>query len=72
MRGKRNDLESARNALIKALELQGVPSEAYFWRGEADGGRRTPEAAAAFKTYLELEPNGRYADRAKKALGPLL
>lgn len=72
MRGKRNDLETARNALLKALELQGVPNEAYFWRGEADGGRRTPEAAAAFKKYLELEPKGQYAERAKKALGPLL
>jgi tetratricopeptide (TPR) repeat protein len=72
MRGKRNDLDHARNALLKAVALPGAPAEAYFWRGEADGGRRTPEAAAAFKKYLELEPNGRYADRAKKALGPLL
>jgi tetratricopeptide (TPR) repeat protein len=71
-REKRGDLDRARSVLLKALELPGAPVEAHFWLGEASGGRRTPEAAAAFKAYLDAEPNGHYADRAKRALGPML
>lgn len=71
-RGKREDLEPAKEALRRAVQLPSAPTEAFFWLGEALGGRKTPEAAAALKHYLELDPNGAYAARAKRALGPLL
>jgi predicted Zn-dependent protease len=70
-RNKRGDLEAARDALRKALQMN-PPAEAYFWLGEAVAGKITPEAAAALKHYLEIEPNGYYAARAKRSLGPLL
>jgi tetratricopeptide (TPR) repeat protein len=70
-RNKRGDLEAARDALRKALQMN-PPSEAYFWLGEAVAGKITPEAAAALKHYLEIEPNGYYAARAKRSLGPML
>jgi tetratricopeptide (TPR) repeat protein len=71
-RDKRGDLDRARAVLLEAIELPNAPAEAHFWLGEASGGRRTPEAAAAFKRYLELRPNGRYVERARTALGPML
>ncbi len=71
-RGKAGDLDRARRVLLEAIDLPGITPEAHFWLGEASGGRRTPEAAAAFKRYLELEPKGRYAERARRALGPML
>jgi colicin import membrane protein len=66
------DRDQAVVALQKALALPRPPSEAYFWLGEALGGRNTPPASEAFKRYLQLEPTGRYVERAKRALGPLL
>jgi tetratricopeptide (TPR) repeat protein len=71
-RDKRGDEERARDVLREAVRLPNPPAEAYFFLGDALGGRRTPEAAEAFKRYLELEPKGDYADRARRALGPLL
>jgi tetratricopeptide (TPR) repeat protein len=71
-RGRRSDLEVARDLLRQAVTLAGPPPEAFFWLGEALGGRITPESAAAFKRYLELEPEGDYVARARRALGPLL
>lgn len=71
-REKRGDGDRAREALRKAVRLPNPPAEAYFWLGEALGGRKTPESAAALKRYIELEPDGYYAERAKRALGPLL
>jgi tetratricopeptide (TPR) repeat protein len=70
-RNKRGDYEAARDVLRKALQMN-PPTEAYFWLGEAVAGKITPEAAAALKHYLEIEPNGYYAARAKRSLGPLL
>jgi tetratricopeptide (TPR) repeat protein len=71
-RGKREDLEQAKEALRRAVQVPEAPAEAHFWLGEALGGRKTPEAASALKRYLELAPEGPYAARAKRALGPLL
>jgi hypothetical protein len=71
-RGKRGDEERARDVLRQAVRLPSPPAEAYFFLGEVLGGRRTPEAAGALKRYLELEPRGEYADRARRSLGPLL
>jgi tetratricopeptide (TPR) repeat protein len=71
-RDKRGDEERAREVLRQAVRLPNPPAEAHFFLGESLGGRRTPEAAEAFKRYLELDPKGDYADRARRALGPLL
>lgn len=66
------DKDLAVVALQKALALGSAPAETYFWLGEALGGRNTPPASDAFKKYLQREPTGRYVERAKRALGPLL
>jgi tetratricopeptide (TPR) repeat protein len=71
-RDKRDDLEHARDMLREAVKIPGAPAEAFFWLGEALGGRKTPEAASALKHYLELAPKGAYAERARRSLGPLL
>jgi tetratricopeptide (TPR) repeat protein len=71
-REKRGDADRARDALRQAVRLPNPPAEAYFFLGESLGGKRTTEAADAFKRYLELAPQGDYADRARRALGPLL
>jgi tetratricopeptide (TPR) repeat protein len=71
-RAKRGDLELARDLLREAVKQKSATADTFFWLGEALGGRITPESAAAFKRYLELEPDGDYAARAKRALGPLL
>jgi tetratricopeptide (TPR) repeat protein len=64
--------EEAYHALIKAMTFGPVPNEAYFWLGESIAGIRATEAKSAYRRYLELEPNGRYAARAKLALTPRL
>lgn len=66
------DRELAYGVLRSAIALPGAPAEAYFWLGESLAGRRTPEATRAYTTYLERAPQGRYVDRARRALGPLL
>jgi tetratricopeptide (TPR) repeat protein len=68
MRNKRGDEEAARDALRDAIKLPGVAPEAYFWLAEACGARSSPEARDAYHRYLELEPRGRYQERAKRAL----
>ena len=71
-RDKHDDLEHARDALREAVKIPGAPPAAFFWLGDALGGRKTPEAASALKHYLELAPKGEYAERARRSLGPLL
>jgi tetratricopeptide (TPR) repeat protein len=71
MRNKRGDMETARETLREAVKVAGVPPEAYFWLGEALGGKVSPEARGSYQRYLELEPHGRNEARARRALGPL-
>jgi len=68
----RADLDLAVEVLNRAIAQPNPPPEAYFWLGEALGGRDTPPASIAFRRYIELEPEGRYAERSRRALGPLL
>ena len=68
-RSKRGDTETAREALSEAVQLQGVPHDAYYFLGEALGGQGHAEAVTAFKHYLELEPRGRYRERVRRAIG---
>jgi tetratricopeptide (TPR) repeat protein len=72
MRSRRGDDDAARAALREAVQLSGAAPDTFFWLGESLGGKITPEAQAAYQRYLALEPNGKYADRARRALGPLL
>ncbi|MBN1653735.1 MAG: tetratricopeptide repeat protein [Deltaproteobacteria bacterium] len=60
--------ERAYNVLREATEIKSVPVEAFFWLGESVAGIRATEARAAYERYLEQEPKGRYAERAKRAL----
>jgi tetratricopeptide (TPR) repeat protein len=69
MRDKRGDVDTARDALSEAVKLQGVPHDAYYFLGEALGGQGHAEAVTAYKRYLELEPRGRYRERARRAVG---
>jgi tetratricopeptide (TPR) repeat protein len=71
-RGRRGDRDLAVEVLNRAIAHPNPPPEAYFWLGEALGGRDTPPASIAFRRYVELAPEGRYAERARRALGPLL
>jgi Tfp pilus assembly protein PilF len=65
---QKNQLESARDGLARALALPGVPNEAYFWYGEVLAKLKSDQASAEYQRYLELEPAGLYAARAKRAL----
>jgi len=58
----------AREALRKAVDQKQVVTEAYFWLGEALAHEDAASAKQAYETYLKLEPAGRYAERANKAL----
>lgn len=63
------DRAEARQLLRKATAQRGAPPEAWFWLGESLAGEHSPNARAAYRRYLELEPEGLYARRAKRAIG---
>ncbi|MDD9965986.1 MAG: hypothetical protein OXR73_07185 [Myxococcales bacterium] len=71
-RAAASDRNRARRVLAKAVALPQPPAEAFFWLGEALAGRRTSAASDAYHAYLARAPKGRYADRARRAMGPLL
>jgi tetratricopeptide (TPR) repeat protein len=60
----------AKEQLAVAITLPGAPAESFFWYGESLARTKTPGATDQYMKYLELEPHGFYADRAKKALAP--
>ncbi|MFK7988590.1 MAG: tetratricopeptide repeat protein [Sandaracinaceae bacterium] len=60
--------EAARDALRAAIELDGTPSEAHFFLGEALSGENSPGARAAYEQYLELAEDGPFAGRARRAI----
>ncbi len=62
--------EKAAKALAEVIPVAGIPAEAYFWYGEALAKTKTPGAAEQYTKYLELEPRGEYAARARRALAP--
>lgn len=68
-RNKRGDADSGRDALREATALPGAPAEAFYFLAEALGGKANPEARTAYQRYLELEPRGKYRDRARRAVG---
>jgi tetratricopeptide (TPR) repeat protein len=64
----RDSKAEAREVLRRAVELPGAPAEAHFFLGEALSGENTPEAREAYERYLELDENGPYARRARRAI----
>ncbi len=64
----RSGRDAARRALREAVQIDGVPAEAWFWLGEALSGDNAPESREAYQRYLELAPEGAYASRAQRAL----
>ncbi len=64
--------QEAYRVLQQATAIESAPIEAYFWLGESVAGIRVTDARRAYKHYLEVAPNGRYAERAKRALAPRL
>jgi tetratricopeptide (TPR) repeat protein len=71
LRNKRGDVEAAKQALRDAIKQTAAPPEAHYWLGEALGAKAAPEARTEYQRYLELAPNGKYAERARRALGSL-
>ncbi|HEX6241949.1 MAG TPA: tetratricopeptide repeat protein [Polyangiales bacterium] len=65
-----SEFSSAKEKLARAVNLAGVPPEAYFWYAETLAKTKTPGASESYGKYLELAPNGYFASRAKKALAP--
>jgi tetratricopeptide (TPR) repeat protein len=65
-----HDYAAAQPRLIQAVALAGVPAEAYFWLGECLTKTKALGASERYAKYLELDPNGAYAARAKRALAP--
>ena len=64
----RSGRDTARSALREAVGIEGVPPEAWFWLGEALSSDNAPESRAAYEKYLELDPDGPYASRARRAV----
>jgi tetratricopeptide (TPR) repeat protein len=74
-------LDEANAAFDKAIQLDPKRADAYYWKGVNLMGKATtgkdnkitaaPGTAEAFNQYLELDPNGKYADAAKQMLATL-
>jgi len=60
---------AARRTLEQVVQRAGAPTQAHFFLGEAHAGRDYRAAREAYERYLELEPRGYYATRARRALG---
>ncbi len=67
-RANTRDDAAAKDALLRATQVEGAPPEAFFWLGEAlRGDRDSAGATAAYRRYLELAPEGPFAARARRA-----
>jgi tetratricopeptide (TPR) repeat protein len=74
-------LDEANAAFDKAIQLDPKRADAYYWKGVNLMGKATtgkdnkitaaPGTVEAFNQYLELDPNGKYADAAKQMLATL-
>jgi tetratricopeptide (TPR) repeat protein len=65
---ERSERDAALRDLRAATEIEGAPTEAWFYLGEALAGRDSPDARAAYETYLERAPSGPLASRARRAI----
>ncbi len=73
-------VDEAIAAFDKALQADPTRADAYYWKGIDLMGKATVKGdkmvapagtAEAFNKYLELEPNGKYADPAKQMLASI-
>lgn len=73
-------IDEAVVALDKAIELDPKKADAYYWKGVDLIGKATMKdnkmiapagTAEAFNKYLELQPNGKYADASKQMLATI-
>ncbi len=69
--------DEAITAFDKAIQLDPAKADAYYWKGVNLMGKATkernrmvgaPGTVEAFRKYLELQPNGKYAQVAKDSL----
>lgn len=64
-----NDTEAGYNQLKEVLAADSGQAESQFYLGEAAAKLKKPdEAKSAYEAYLKIEPTGKHADAAKKAL----
>jgi tetratricopeptide (TPR) repeat protein len=68
---EQNQLDSARMHAAKAVELDDTYAEAFLLVGELHRTVAKDKARAAYKKYLELQPNGADAKSVKKILANL-
>ncbi|MGC2110534.1 MAG: tetratricopeptide repeat protein [Candidatus Korobacteraceae bacterium] len=73
-------IDEAVAAFDKAIELDPKRADAYYWKGVDLIGKATMKdnkmvapsgTAEAFNKYLELQPNGKYADASKQMLATI-
>jgi tetratricopeptide (TPR) repeat protein len=73
-------VDEAVTAFDKAIELDPKRADAYYWKGVDLIGKATMKdnkmvapagTAEAFNKYLELQPNGKYADASKQMLATI-
>lgn len=62
------ELQQAAVLLRRTLEIEGAPSEGWFYLGEALSRSNSPESRAAYERYLSLSPVGPLASRARRAI----
>lgn len=73
-------IDDAVAAFDKAIQLDPTRADAYYWKGVDLIGKATmkdnkmvapPGTSEALNKYLELQPNGKYADAAKQMLASI-
>ena len=74
-------VDEALAAFDKSIQLDPTRADAYYWKGVdligkattgKDGKMQAPAGTAeAFNKYLELQPNGKYADASKQMLSSI-
>ncbi len=62
------ELAQAATLLRRTLEIEGAPSEGWFYLGEALSRSHSTESRAAYERYLALHPAGPLATRARRAI----
>ena len=68
----KNNPAQAQTYFTKAIELDAAQADAYYYRGLSYlGAKKTAEAKADFKKYLELKPQGEEAKEVREILQTL-
>jgi protein O-GlcNAc transferase len=68
----KGDVPAALQAYAKAAELAPGQADFHLWYGQAlDQSGKQQEAAAEYRTFLELDPNASQAEKVKARLSEL-